>query len=297
MYSFFQFEQQIKEYTRVASNINNEGKTVITKNLIDYFATNRVRHILKSEVIQIGMVDNYLVIGTRKIYAWRLLQKCQKAVETRMLKNYNKDECLFALHSIDFMTLFSELSFDPNQMTAAFHEIFESLLNSHDPLRKRKVRSEYAPWINPSMKELMRKRDLTKRFATNDIALWPKCKKLRNLVTSRIREAINDYFSQKISGSQGNPSKMWKTINTVLNKTSKTTSVTMVEFENKQLTDKKEITPAFNRYFTSVGPSLAGKIEGKLNDDPTRFIPSNEESVKLNSSPLLSSLYLLHSED
>ena len=122
----------------------------------------------------------------------------------------------------------------------------------------------------------MRKRDLTKRLATNDIALWPKYKKLRNLVTSRIREAIKDYFTQKISDSQGNPSKMWKTINTVLGKTSKTTSVTMVEFENKQITDKKEITSAFNRHFTSVGPSLAGKIESKLNDDPTRFIPSNE---------------------
>ena len=24
-----------------------------------------------------------------------------------------------------------------------------------------------------------------------------------------------------------------------------------------------------------MGPSLGGKLEGKLNDDPTRFIPSN----------------------
>ena len=125
--------------TRVASKINNEGKTVITKSLIDHFATNRVRHILKSEVIQIGMVDHYLIIGTRKIIAWRILQKCQKTVETRMLKNYNKDEFLFALHSIDFITSFSELSFDPNQMTASFHEIFESLLNLHAPLAKGKI--------------------------------------------------------------------------------------------------------------------------------------------------------------
>ena len=93
---------------------------------------------------------------------------------------------------------------------------------------------------------------------------------------------------------------MEKTINTVLGKTSKTTSVAMVEFENKQLTDKKEITSAFNRHFTNVGPSLAGKIEGKLNDDPTRFIPSNEESVKFKFkpvTPLLSSMYLLRSKD
>ena len=156
------------------------------------------------------MVDHYLIIGTRKTNAWRILQKCQKKVETRMLKNYNKDEFLFALHSIDFMTLFSKLSFDPNQMTVAFYEIFESLLNSHTPLRKRPVQSEYAPWINPSIKELMRKRDLTKRLATNDMALWPKYKKLRNLVTSRICEAIKDYFSQIFRKAKATPGKFGK---------------------------------------------------------------------------------------
>ena len=109
---------------------------------------------------------------------------------------------------------------------------------------------------------------------------------VRNLVTFRIREAVQDYYSQKISDSQGNPSKMWKTTNTIQGKTRKATSVAMVGFENKQLTDKKEITSAFNRLFTSVGPSLGGKLEGKLNDDPTRFIPSNEESVKFKFKPV-----------
>ena len=90
LYSFFQFEQHIKEYTRVASKRNIEGTNIITKSLIDHFATNRERHILKSEVIKIGMVDHYLITGTRKINEWRTRQKCQKTVETRMLKKYNK---------------------------------------------------------------------------------------------------------------------------------------------------------------------------------------------------------------
>ena len=145
LYSFFQFEQQIKEFTRVASKRNSEGKTIITKSLINHFATNRERHILKSEVIKIGMVDRYLIIGARKINAWRTRQKCQKTVETRMLKNDNKDEFLSALRSVDFTVLFSELSFDPNQMTATFHGVFESLPNLRAPLSKRKVRVEYAP--------------------------------------------------------------------------------------------------------------------------------------------------------
>ena len=62
--------------------------------------------------------------------------------------------------------------------------------------------------------------------------------------------------------------------------------VAMVEFANKQLADKKEITSAFNRHFTTVGPSLAGKIEGKLKDDLTRYIPSHEEFVKFKFKPV-----------
>ena len=67
----------------------------------------------------------------------------------------------------------------------------------------------------------------------------------------------------------------------------KTISVSMVGFENKQITDKKkEIASAFNGHFISVGPSLAGKIEGELNDDPTSFIPSNEMSVTFEFKPV-----------
>ena len=54
---------------------------------------------------------------------------------------------------------------------------------------------------------------------------------------------------------------------------------------------------AFSRHFTSIGPSLGGKIEGKLNDDPTSFIPSMKCLLRLNLSPLLSSMYLLRSKD
>ena len=83
------------------------------------------------------MVDHYQIIGKRKINARCILQNAKRVVGTWMLKHYNEDEFLSALHSIDLITLFSELSFDPNQMTASFYEVFESLLNLHAPMRKR----------------------------------------------------------------------------------------------------------------------------------------------------------------
>ena len=75
------------------------------------------------------------------------------------MNKYNKTELLTCLASIEWMQVFSDLNFDPNRMTDAFHEIFETTLNSHASIRKRKVRAEQTPWLNPSIKSLMRERD------------------------------------------------------------------------------------------------------------------------------------------
>ena len=78
------------------------------------------------------------------------------------------------------MQVFSNLRFDPNRITDAFDEIFESTLNSHAAITKRKVHIEQTPWLNPSIKALMRERDRTKQLAIKDDGLWLKYKKTEN---------------------------------------------------------------------------------------------------------------------
>ena len=66
LYDLFHFKQQIRDYTRVASKTNEVGKKLITKSLIDHFAKNKDKYILKTEIIKLGMVDHYLIIGLGK---------------------------------------------------------------------------------------------------------------------------------------------------------------------------------------------------------------------------------------
>ena len=280
LYDLFYFEQQIRDYTRIASKTNKDGKTIVTKSLINHFATNREKYILKTDIIKSGMVDYYLIIGTRKVNAWRILQRSEKITEARSMNKYNKTEFLSCLASIEWMQVFSDLNFDPNRMTDAFHEIFETTLNSHAPIRKCKVRTEQTPWLNPSIKSLMRERDKTKQLALKDGSLWAKYKKLRNRVTRAMREAVKEYYAKQIIGNQNNPSKMWKTINVVLGKTTRSTSAPLVEHEGKQITDKEEIVSAFNEHFINVGHSLASKIEVKSKDDPTQYLIDIETSAR-----------------
>ena len=52
---------------------------------------------------------------------------------------------------------------DPSAMAGTFQEIFESLLNIHAPIKKRRVRSEFAPWLTPSLRKSMETRDRLKK--------------------------------------------------------------------------------------------------------------------------------------
>ena len=88
------------------------------------------------------MVDHYLVTGTRKVNAWRLLQGNEKILETGLMNKCNKAGLSSGLAPIDWMQIFSDLNFDPNWMTDAFHEIFGSALNSYSAMKKRNVRTE-----------------------------------------------------------------------------------------------------------------------------------------------------------
>ena len=90
LYDLFHFKQQTRDYTRIASQINKDCITIVTKSLIDHLATNREKYILKTEIIKSGMVDHYLTIGTGKVNAWRIKQRSENIKETRSMNKYNK---------------------------------------------------------------------------------------------------------------------------------------------------------------------------------------------------------------
>ena len=89
------------------------------------------------------------------------------------------------------MQIFSD--FYLNRMTAAFHEIFESALNSPAATTKSNVQTE-KPLANPTIKALMRECDKTKQLALSNGIQWSKCKKFGNRVTMSMLEAVKDYY-------------------------------------------------------------------------------------------------------
>ena len=63
-----------------------------------------------------------------------------------------------------------------------------------------------------------------------------------------------------------------KTINEVLDKDLKTTSILQLRESDTTIEDRQEILETLNENFLTVGPNQARKIERKQNDNPLQFL-------------------------
>ena len=76
----------ITDYTRVVVTSDETGKHCTSKSLIDHFSTDRAKYIVKSSVVQLGMVDHYMIYAVRKVNAWRLKEIVQKRLSSVLLE-------------------------------------------------------------------------------------------------------------------------------------------------------------------------------------------------------------------
>ena len=114
------------------------------------------------------------------------------------------------LSQIDWPTIHDPLSENPNAMASDFQEIFELVLDMHAHLKKRRVRGDFAPWLNQSIRNLMRDRDLAKRAAEKSPEKWSVYKQLRNKVTKEIKVAVQSHYHGLINENKSK--KMWHTL-------------------------------------------------------------------------------------
>ena len=132
----------------------------------------------------------------------------------------------------------------------------------------------------------MKERDLAKKRSEKDASYWSDYKKLRNKVTSELRARVQEYYYNLIDETQNNPKAMWKTINKVLHKNSNQTVTQNIIFEGTELKSASQISEAFNKHFTTVGPKLAEKIETQPSDDPLKYLGDKTGGSKFKLQPV-----------
>ena len=135
----YQFEQQIKEPTRVTEN---------TSTLIDLAFTNKAEIMVRAQAHHVGISDHSLICITRKL---SIPRGEPKMINTRQYKGYNKNNFIADLSEI-FHIDFDQGSDDVNEIYMDWKNRFLFVADMHAPPITRGVRSEYTPWLTKGIK-------------------------------------------------------------------------------------------------------------------------------------------------
>ena len=249
LYELYQLSQLIQEATRI---------TMTSSTLIDHIVTNTPEKVSDSGVIHTGISDHSLIFAIRKI---SVVRKAGKTVEIINLKKFDAQKFVDDLSQQHWENVYF-FAETPNAKWEIWKKLFLEVLDKHAPVQHKKIRTRQIPWITSSIKELMNKRDKLKRKAiiTNLENDWLIYKKTRNKVNIKLRNSKKDYYSTKIAGDRSNPKEAWKTINNLLGRQSKSTTVNELKLNESSLTNPKDIAEGFNDYFSNIGTNLASKI-------------------------------------
>ena len=85
---------------------------------------------------------------------------------------------------------------DKDDVLWAWNKLFKDICNLHAPTNRVKIRSQSSPWINNDIRRKMNLRyKLFKRaVSTKDQEIYARYKKVRNEITSEIRNAKAQFF-------------------------------------------------------------------------------------------------------
>ena len=136
---------------------------------------------------------------------------------------------------------------------------FLKIADKHAPSKVRKVKSVYTPWFSKDIRKQVNHRDYLNKKAiqTNSPAYHCAFKRAKNNVNKIIKTAKSNYHQR----NENNPKVMWKEINQLIGKKSKTTCISLLKLDdNTVVTDDENIAHTLNNYFVGVGPNLSSLL-------------------------------------
>ena len=195
--SLFGLKQMVTSPTRVSCT---------SSTLIDHIYTNSDSLLSKIWVPQTSISDHFPVCCTLCNKSIPQLNKGHKEITFRSFKKFEPLAFLHDLSQLPFSEIY-QLT-DPDAAIQKWYDLFLSVLNRHAPLCRKRIKNKQLPsWLTQDIIKAMSVRDRLKRDGKTD-----EYKKMRNRVTSMVREAKRDYF-QKLVNEERSTSTLWKAIN------------------------------------------------------------------------------------
>ena len=180
---------------------------------LDHWYTNRPGKLSNIQVNNQGASDHKLLFATR--YSKAVISK-PKVIRKRSFKNFNPSEFIDAIRSISWWDVYS--SEDVEEATRMFTNKVCKILNKMAPVKTIQVRKRYAPWLSPSLKADILKRDQIQREAqeTRSVEKWREYKKLRNSVNNKLKGAKKSWQKNKMKEYSSDSRSTWSHVRSFL---------------------------------------------------------------------------------
>lgn len=169
---------------------------------------------------------------------------------------------------------------DVDEAVDAFENIFFDFFERSFPLTNRKdnlKKTNLLPFFNEELKNLKHmKESLFRTYRSTCFESdFLRYKEARNLYRSNCRQAKRKYYFDTISKLKSKPKCLWNFLNEItgLGRNKNNNGVLdKVEVDGKVINDPQLIADEFNKYFSSIGQSIASKLP-KSNTDFSEYIP------------------------
>lgn len=141
---------------------------------------------------------------------------------------------------------------DPEASVNIFMESFIKIVHKHAPMRKCVVKARPAPWLNETLKSLMKERDEAESRTVKSGLVEDRFKycQLRNQVTKLNRSMKKEYM-HRINAVKQDAKELWKTPNEIMGRQT-TGRASFVESEGTFLTKPSDIVNYLNVFINRV---------------------------------------------
>ena len=165
---------------------------------------------------------------------------------------------------------------------------FKKLYDENIPLKKidYKNNAPKKPWItNALLNSIKKKNSMYKALmisGSGDESLKANFKKYKNKLTNLLKLAEKSYYRRQFEYNKSNLSKMWKTLNNIINKRKNANSNIVFKHNDHIISKNVDIANNFNDYFLNTPKDLCNKLPSQTKDPCSYLKGFVNESLFMN---------------
>ena len=107
---------------------------------------------------------------------------------------------------------------------------------------------------------------------SDDKSIEKEYKLFKNKLNNLLRYCEKNYYKSLLEANKNNLSKLWKTLNSVINKKKQTKCDIVFKCNNKEITNKEDIANHFNKYYLNVAKDKCKNIPILPDRNPYEFM-------------------------